>query len=168
MGHPELGLRGTCEFAGSRVALSAALYQAINQLSLKEILVPVPWQDVDFFQLLRAAGVEMQWIHLPDHTMRVINLPGLMNDLRGYIAARLDASLRRGLRFEQSGPLLGHKGGDVYRISRGKDSLELNGWDLTRLVMGDPGAPVSGPGALAEILPALFPLPAFHPGLNYH
>jgi hypothetical protein len=168
MGHPELGIRGTCEFAGSRVALTAALAAAVDQSGIKEIHVPVPWQDADFIQLLRSAGATDEWIPLPDHTLRVIDFPGLMNDLRGYVAARLEPGLRRGLRFEQSGPLLGHNGGDHYAIIRGKDRLDLNGWDLTRLVMGAPDVTISGPGALAEILPAIFPLPSFHPGLNYH
>jgi GNAT superfamily N-acetyltransferase len=168
MGHPELGIRGICEFAGSRVALTAALAAAVEQFRLKEIHVPVPWQDSDFFSLLVSSGAKYEWTPLPDHTMRVIDFPGLMNDLKGYVAARLSPGLRRGLRFEQSGPLLGHNGGDRYAIIRGKDRLDLNGWDLTRLVMSSPDCDITGPGALTEILPQIFPLPSFHPGLNYH
>jgi hypothetical protein len=77
----------------------------------------------------------------------------------------------RGLRFEQSGPLLGGTGNDHYTITRGSDRLELDGAEMTRLVMGnaDPHAEaIQAPGPLAEVISALFPLPSFMPGLNYH
>jgi hypothetical protein len=42
---------------------------------------------------------------------------------------------------------------------------------MTRLVMGIPAEMASevsiGSGALSKIIPALFPLPSFLPGLNY-
>jgi hypothetical protein len=79
--------------------------------------------------------------------------------------------LLRGLRFEQSGPLLGGLGADQYTITRGTNRLQLDGASMTRLIMGRTDIETESinlPGALAEIIPALFPLPSFLPGLNYH
>ena len=89
------------------------------------------------------------------------------------LQARLDKNLLRGLRFEQSGPLLGGIGNDRYAITRGTERLELDGAQMTRLVMGSTDVeaaslPVPTSGALREAISALFPLPSFLPGLNYH
>jgi len=94
-----------------------------------------------------------------------------MDKLRPILRARLDANLLRGLRFKQSGPLLGGLGTDRYTITRGSDRLELDGASMTHLIMGKTeleAEPINLPGALAEVIPALFPLPSFLPGLNYH
>lgn len=85
--------------------------------------------------------------------------------------ARLDARLLRGLRFEQSSPLLGDQGGDRYAIVRGRERLELDGAAMTCLVLGSADSPtgsVPATGALREVISTLFPLPSFLPGLNYH
>jgi GNAT superfamily N-acetyltransferase len=156
-------VRELFEYAGSRVALVGALAEVMTRLGLRELRLLVPWQDVDFLQLLRGQGVTGDHIPLIGHTMRIVDFPGLMSDLRPYVRARLAAHLRRGLRFEQEG--------DRYAILQGQERLELDGATMTRLVMGAsaevaPDVPVA-PGALSEIIPALFPLPSFLPGLNY-
>jgi hypothetical protein len=178
-------VREVFEYAGSRVALVRALVEVMARLNLRELRLLVPWQDVDFLQLLRERGVTGDHIPLIGHTMRIVNFPGLMSDLQPYVRARLTGSLRRGLRFEQEGPALGEAGpelrrrveGDRYSIVRGRERLELDGAAVTRLVMGIPAemAPdvavrfstADGSGALGEIIPALFPLPSFLPGLNF-
>ena len=166
---PEPRPRYLFEYAGSRIATASALPLILEQFRLPEIQVPVPWQDVDLIHLLRASGTAPAWTTLPDHTIRVISFPGLMADLRAYARARLRPDLRRGLRFEQSGPLLGGSGEDRYTIRRGKDRLELDGAAMTRLIMGDPhGETLPTPGALAEIIAGLFPLPSFYTGMDYH
>jgi hypothetical protein len=162
--HPrEQGVREVMEYAGSRVALVSSLAQATAGLNLRELRLAVPWQDVDLLRLLREQGIAGDRIPMPEHTMRIINFSGLMADLRPYVQARLPASLRRGLRFEQEK--------DRYAIVRGRERLELDGGAMTRLVMGIPqdmagGLPIAS-GALGEIIAALFPLPSFWPGLNY-
>jgi len=175
----EAGAREVVEYAGSRVALVGALARVMERLNLRELRLHVPWQDVDFLRLLREQGITGDPIPLLGHTMRVVNFPGLMSDLRPYLRARLTRGLRRGLRFEQEGLALsqspeqgeGEAGGDRYAIVRGRERLELDGATMTRLVMGIPAemAPevTIGSGALGEIIPALFPLPSFLPGLNY-
>jgi GNAT superfamily N-acetyltransferase len=168
--HDDAGMREVFEYAGSRVALVAGLAQVMERLNLWEMRLLVPWQDVDFLQLLRGPGGTRRHVPL-EHTMRIVDLPGLMSDLRPYVGARLTAQQRRGLRFEQEGLAPGKVAGDRYAIVRRQERLELDGATMTRLVMGAPDEMrpnVSlGSGALSEIVPALFPLPSFLPGLNY-
>ena len=168
LGRPEAGIRHVREYAGSRLALAEAPELIKTRQNISQIGWPVGWQDVDLIHLLREKGHLAHQVALPEHTLRIINLPGLMRDLRPYLRARLEARLRRGLCFEQTGALLGATGTDRYALARGKDRLEMDGADMTRLVLGAPDRPaVQAPGALAEIVPALFPLPSFMPGLNY-
>jgi GNAT superfamily N-acetyltransferase len=165
------GIRHVGEYAGSRLALADALKIIMTQNDLKELFWSVALQDVELIHLLQGGGNNGAIAPLSGHTLRIINFPGFMNDLRPILRARLDANLLRGLRFEQSGPLLGGLGADQYTITRGTDRLQLNGASMTSLIMGDSNIEVKSihlPGALAEIIPALFPLPSFLPGLNYH
>jgi GNAT superfamily N-acetyltransferase len=168
---PDSGIRHIGEYAGSRVTLADAIPLLMNASHLKELIWQVPWQDVDLIQLLEGSGYHGQTTYLYGHTLRIVNFPGFMADLRPLLQARVDAKLLRGLHFEWSGPPIGGTGNDRYAIRRGPDRLELDGAAMTLLVMGnaDPQAePVHAPGALEEIISALFPLPSFLPGLNYH
>ncbi len=181
---PDSGVREVYEYAGSRVALAGALAEVMARLDLRGLRMFVPWQDADFLRLLHERGVAGVRLPLPEHTMRIVNLPGLMSDLRDYVEACFDARLWRGLRFEQEG--------DRFRAVLGRERLELDGGEITRLVMGAPADGRSRPqtvginvrgrtvnvrgrtinvrsvsGTLGEIIPALFPLPSFLPGLNF-
>jgi len=165
------GIRHVGEYAGSRLALADALPVIMTTNHLKDFFWQVAWQDMELIQLLQDRGYIGSAVPLDGHTLRIINFPKFMNDLRPILRARLDAKLLRGLRFEQSGPLLGGLGADQYVIRRGADRLELNGASMTHLIMGNTNieaVTIHLPGALAEIIPALFPLPSFMPGLNYH
>ncbi len=167
---PDAGIRYVSEYAGSRVALAGALERLCASGDVQELTVPVPWQDFELIQVLEERAYRSTLGPLEGHTLRIVDFPGLMRDLRPLLRARLGANLLRGLRFEQSGPLLGGTGADRYAIVRGRERLELDGAGMTRLVMGSAARepePVAPAGALAEILPALFPLPSFLPGLNY-
>jgi hypothetical protein len=168
---PGLGIRQVGEYAGSRSALVDAIPVLMTTSNLQDLIWPVAWQDVELIQLLRDGGFQGNMTNLEGHTLRIINFPEFMKDLRPILRARLDAKLLRGLRFEQRGPLLGGIGDDRYTILHGSDRLELDGAAMTRLVMGsaDPQSEsVHAHGALAEIISAIFPLPSFLPGLNYH
>jgi predicted acetyltransferase len=166
-----LGVRHVGEYAGSRVALADAIPVLMSTGGLKELTWHVPWQDLELIQLLQDSGYTGSITNLDGYTLRIIDFPGFMKDLRPFLQARLEKSLLRGLYFEQSGPLLGGLGKDRYTITHGRDRLELDGAGMTLLVMGnsDPYAQaVHAPGELVEIISALFPLPSFLPGLNYH
>jgi len=167
----EAGIRHVGDYAGSRLALVEALKVIMTREHLKEFSWQVSWQDVDLIQLLQESGLKGTEAPLDGHTLRILNFSRFMADLRPMLRARLDANLLRGLRFEQSGPILGGLGVDRYTITRGTDRLELDGASMTSLIMGrtqNETEPINLSGALAEIIPALFPLPSFLPGLNYH
>jgi len=164
------GFRHVGEYAGSRLALADALKIIMTTQNLKEFSWPIPWQDIDLIRLLQEGGFKGTETPLYGNTLRIINFPKFMADLRPLLRARLDEISLRGLRFGQSGPLLGGLGADRYTITRGSDRLELDGASMTRLIIGGIDVetePQNFSGALAEILPALFPLPTFSPGLNY-
>jgi len=165
------GIGHVGEYAGSHSALAQSLNMIMTANHLKELFWSVAWQDVELIHLLQGDGYNGTAMPLYGHTLRIINFAKFMNDLRPILRARLDANLLRGLRFEQSGPLLGGLGADQYAITRGVDRLQLDGASMTRLIMGDTNIEAKSihlPGALAEIIPTLFPLPSFLPGLNYH
>ena len=167
---PSAGVRHVGEYAGSRPALVQAIHRIMATDNLQDVSWPVAWQDFELIQLLEISGYIGNITNLDGHTLRIINFAGVMQDLRPVLQARLDAKLLRGLRFEQSGPLLGGIGDDRYTIIRGSDRLELDGAAMTQLVMGNANTQeaLPAPGALAEVISALFPLPSFLPGLNYH
>lgn len=169
----ETGIRHVGEYAGSRSALVDALNLIVTKGNLKELTWPVAWQDIELIQLLQDSGYGGNMTHLDGATYRIIDFPGLIKDLRPMLKARLDKNVLRGLRFEQSGPLLGGIGKDRYSITRGTERFELDGAQMTRLVMGSTdldaeSMSIPTSGALAEVISALFPLPSFLPGLNYH
>lgn len=165
------GIRHVSEYAGSRAALAQAIKRIVTKDSLQMVHWSVAWQDQELIQLLTDDGNEGSPVPLYGHTLRILNFPHFMKGLRPMLDAHLDAKLLRGLRFEQSGPLLGDQGGDRYAIVRGRDRLELDGAAMTRLVMGNSDTQaeaIHATGVLDEVVSTLFPLPSFLPGLNYH
>jgi hypothetical protein len=181
MGNPDQGIYDVTEYAGSRLALAAGLRQMLStdaylQPAIRELHMAIPWQDVDLLQSLEGINSQTGVTSLPDHTMRLLNFPALRQDLAAYIAARLPIKLRLGLRFEQFGPLQADPGGGeasdgrmavAWKSGKITERLELSCAEMTALVMGGYGAQPELRGALAEIVPALFPLPSFLVGLNY-
>lgn len=172
MGQPEAGARIVMEYAGSRTALAAAAALILSQPGMRILVWPAPWQDQELIELLQGMGCRGVSMPLHDHTMRIINFPGLMTDLQPYQHRRLDALDWNDLRFEQTGPLLSASGDDRYIIARGHDRLELNGAEMTGLVMGGLDeahvAPKIASSGLKNLISALYPLASFSPGLNYH
>ena len=165
------GVRHVGEYAGSRLALMDALNMIIAKSNLQEVSWQVAWQDIELIKLLQHSGYNGTVAPLYGHTLRIINFPEFMDDFRPLLRERLDKNLLRGLRFEQSGPLLGGIGIDRYTIIRGSDRCELDGAAMTSLVMGSIESetkPIHTFGTLAEVISVLFPLPSFLPGLNYH
>jgi len=156
----ELVLQG--EWSGSRTALVAALPHLMDRLDLGELWLAAPWQDADLRQLLHGQGVHGTSSTLFGHTMRILDYPALMGDLRGYVTSRLTSAQRCGLVFDQEG--------DSYTIARGSDRLVLDGAGMTRLVLGTPvDSEKPWPalaGDLGAIVAGLFPLPSLPPGLN--
>lgn len=169
--NPTTGIRHVSEYAGSHLALAEAIEQIMRESDLQEIYWPVAWQESELTHLLRTHGYEGKVAPLDGHTWRILDFAGFMKDLQPILQARFDPKLLRGLRFEQSGPLLGGSGADRFTILRGSERLDLDGAAMTHLVLGNAdrqAGPVQAPGALSELITHLFPLPSFLPGLNYH
>jgi GNAT superfamily N-acetyltransferase len=161
-------IRCVLEYAGSRVALAGAASLILTDLGLEALQFPVAWQDSDLAHLLQDCDPQPGMIHLPDHTLRLLNFPGLMHALRPHLLACLSPSQRRGLRFAQTGPLLAAAGVDRLSITHGFERLDLDGAGMSALVFGDPAGQRAVPGHLGELVNAIFPLPAFMLGLDYH
>ena len=150
------------EYAGSRVALLDALAQLMGRLDLKELWMAVAWQDADLRQMIWKRGISGESTTMFGHTMRIVDFPGLLADLKDYVGARMTAHQLRAVRFYQDG--------DRYAIVHGPHRMELDGAAMTRLVLGPASAmetktPVPAPSP-GEIASQLFPLPSFLPGLN--
>ncbi len=115
------GIRHVSEYAGSRSALAEAIRQIVTISSLQEVYWPVAWHETDLIQLLMDIGYAGSAAPLYGHTLRILDFPAFMKDLRPILQACLDAKLLRGLHFEQNGPLLAGAGADRYAIFRGTE-----------------------------------------------
>jgi predicted N-acetyltransferase YhbS len=172
MGKPENRRRSIREYAGNRVALAGALPLILSHPETGELIWPVPWQDQELIDLLAEVGCQRETITLPDHTLRILNFPGLMADLQQYQQKHLAGIKQEGLRFEQTGPLLSAHGDDRFMISQGESYLALNGAHMTGMVMGGLEETAItqqiASSGLQNLISALYPLPSFFPGLDYH
>lgn len=172
--HPDTGERGIFEWAGDGAALARAAVDLAANHGLSQLEIHVPWQDEITADMLHytCPGAETSDVPLPDHTLRILHFPGLMETLRPRFAGLVGPKITQGLAFEQSGPLLAGAGDDHCAITLGNERLELDGAAMSRLVFGDstgadPAASLA-PGALQEVLHAVFPLPSFFAGLSFH
>jgi GNAT superfamily N-acetyltransferase len=166
-----VGIRHVSEYAGSRAALAEAIKLILTEDGLQKVHWSVAWQDLELIQSLKGYGYDGSPVPLYGHTLRILDFPRFMKALRPLLVSRLDAKILRGLRFEQGGPLLGDQGGDRYAIVRGRERLELDGATMTHLVLGSADSQagtIHANSALTEVISAIFPLPSFLPGLNYH
>jgi predicted N-acetyltransferase YhbS len=149
--------RWVSEYAGSRAALLDAMPLLFDATGVKLIAFAVLAQDRDLQYRFQRLGLELNWRTISG-TMRIINLPGLMSDLKDYLAARLlERDLCR-LSFEQDGETC------IFRV--GEESVALDLSAAAHLVCGGPEAPEIA-GDLGRVLSAVFPLPTIQPGFNY-
>ncbi len=155
---PEDRRRIVAEYAGSRAALGAALPSLFEAGEFEQIEFRAPRWDRELAHLFERQGLELRPTTLAGHTMRLLDLPRLMQRLRPYVAARLRSAPARRLRFEQRGSVC------VFALGDEKADLDLA--LSAKLVLGGPGAPRVG-GELGRVLGTLFPLPLPMPGLNY-
>lgn len=148
--------RWVSEYAGCRGAIVEALPLILEQGRVEELHLRVLGDDTELAYLLEGRGLSLTPT-TASGTHRLLNLPGLMRDLRPYLAARLPRAVLRQLTFEQRG--------DICRIALGDEQIEMDLSQGIGLVMGGPTAPqVRGElgRVLADIFPAPFPLPGFN------
>jgi len=149
--------RWVAEYAGSRAALLDALPLLFEATEAPLILFDALAQDTDLRYRFCRAGLEITWRTISG-TIRLIDLPGLMDDLQDYLAARLPECDLSHLSFAQDG--------ETCTFALGEETLALDLSAAARLVCGGPDAP-QVPGDLGRVLSAIFPLPTIQPGLNY-
>ena len=173
--NPKTTRRAVWEFAGDHEALLAGADLLLREGKLTELRFSLPSWQTGLIDALRALGLEQRMTAMDDHTMRILNFPSMCESLRPYIIARVGDEVYRDLSFEQRGPLLRDSATLVDEgrcaIVLGGKRFELDTMQMTRLVMGDPEnhlADVEIPGGLSQVVNALFPLPSFLTGLNFH
>jgi len=158
-GHsPEDRRRHVTEYAGSRAALADGLPALFEASGLEQIEFAVPTHDRELPGIFTRQGLGLKPGTLEAHTIRLLDLPRLMRQLRPYVAARLTRSEARQLCFRQG------EGGCAFAL--GEEELELNLPQSAALVLGGPEAPEVG-GELGRVLGSLFPVPFPMPGMNY-
>ncbi len=153
----EQSTRSVGDYGGSRAAILGALSLICKTGGISSVSFRLPRQDRELSYLLSSQGFALKPTTFSG-THRILNLPGLMRDLRPYLAARLPGSQLRRLSFDQSG--------ESCAIALGSERLDVDLSAAARLVLGGKGAPQVG-GELGEVLRAVFPLPFPMPGFNY-
>lgn len=153
--HPR---RLVVEYAGSREALLESLPSLFETSGFERITLRAPAWDRELVYLLKRAELAPKPTTLPEHTIRLLDLPRLMRRLRSYTAERLSPADVRGLTFEQEGSRCIFGFGD--------EKLELDLRRAAALVLGGPEAPLVE-GQLGRVVASLFPVPFPLPGLNY-
>lgn len=153
---PRSRARDVCEYAGSRAAIVEAIPLILEAADIEEIGAVVLGHDRELAYLLASRGIELAPITLAG-TLGLLDLPGLMRDLRPYLAARLPRADLRRLSFDQRG------GSCVLQFC--EDRLELPAPQATLRVLGSPDSPSVG-GELGRILADIFPVPFPTPGFN--
>lgn len=173
--NPETSRRVVWETAGDQSALLAGADLLLREGKLTELRFSIPSWHTELIDALRDLGLEPRATAMDDHTMRILNFPSMYASLKPYIIARLGEEVYNDLRFEQSGPLLRDSATLIDEgrcaIVLGCERFELDTMQMTRLVMGDPEnqlADVEIPGWLRHVVKAIFPLPSFVAGLNFH
>ena len=157
-GEPGDTTRFVAEYAGSRAAILAALPSLFEVGVVSSAQFSVPGWDRDMLHLLAGIGAPLAPVTLPDHTIRLLNLPGLIQQLRGHLAALLPRRDLRRLSFGQQGEKC------FLRFADEEAELDLS--QAARLVFGAPDAPDMS-GDLGRVLSRIFPLPIPPPGVNY-
>jgi predicted N-acetyltransferase YhbS len=151
-------VRALGEYAGARAAVLAALPLLLRAAELGGIRLSVPQFDQELTYLLRAQGHQLRAGTMPDHTIRLVNLPGLMKALRPYLRAHLSASELRRLECEQAD--------DTFRFALSDHRAEMGVSEAGRLLFDGKRIPRIS-GDLHRALSLLTPIPIPLPGLNY-
>jgi len=150
--------RVVAEYAGSRAALLDGLPALASAAGIERVHFRLLGQDRELSYLLRRRGVALRPGRISG-TLRLLNLPGLLRDLRPYLSARLPrADLRRFTATQE---------GDTCTFAYDSQSLALNLSQAAPLVLGGPEETPTPGGELGRVLAAIFPVQLPMPGFNY-
>jgi len=144
------------EYAGSRTAILRALPLLLEDLGLTEVSLPFARCDREMLHLITTRGIPVI-PRLLDGTYRMIDMVGLLRDLKPYLASRLSWSEARQLVCTmQDG---------AYELSVGEQRMSVTPAEAVELVLGSPeGRPI--PAGIANLASCVFPLPMVPTGLN--
>ena len=155
---PREPIRALSEYGGARSALLDGLPSLLAAGELKELRGAFPTHDRELTYLLRQRGVALKRETIPSHTVRLLNLDGLMGDLRPRFTTRLAVPDLRAFHGTQSG--------ESCTFQLGEETAELDLSQAGLLVLGGMTKPKVA-GDLGRVLNTVFPVPLPLPGLNY-
>ncbi len=156
-GRPDTEFRWISEYAGSRAALLEAVPLLLEAEHTAELHFAALAQDAELRHRFHRLGLPVEQLTVSG-TIRLLDLPGLMQDLAPYVAQRLPAADVSRLSFAQEEDLC------TFRLGEEEMTLDLS--EAARIVCGAPDAPEVS-GDLGRVLARLYPLPTIAPGLNY-
>lgn len=145
------------EIAGSRLAVLAALPAALRESGLHSAEVTAPVADRELAVLAEAYALPAR-LRGFEGTIKIIDAPGLLGALQGWIEERAGGVSAEG----GSTP--------AARFSLGPESIVVEkAEDLAALLFGSVERPARAmpPGPLARLLSRTFPVPLPMYGLNY-
>jgi len=145
------------EYAGSRAAILDALPAIFQAAGLTRLRFRILGHDQELIYLLSRLNLQLTPATFYG-THRLLDLPGLMRQLRPYLAARLPRADLRRLSFQQEG--------ETCTFAYGNEHLQLDLTKAVALVLGAPDAPKLS-GDLHRLLSTIYPLPFPTPGFNY-
>ena len=150
--------RVVAEYAGSRAAILEGLPALASAAGIERIHFRLLGQDRELLYLLNRRGAALRPGRISG-TLRLLNLPGLLRDLRPYLSARLPrADLRRFTATQQ---------GETCTFAYDTQRLALNLSQAAPLVLGGPEETPAPGGELGRVLAAIFPVQLPMPGFNY-
>jgi hypothetical protein len=148
------------EIAGSRAAFLAALPGVLEQAGLTEIEIEAPASDGELCVLAEAYSLPSRPLGFHG-TVKIIDVPGVLRSLEGWIAERAGEAAAARLRIEP--------GAQTRFCLDGESMVVASTEDLAALLFGSRERPVPEPlpGRLAEVLGRVFPVPLPGYGLSY-
>lgn len=156
------GRLAIAEYGGSRKTVINSIKALFARHDVEELQFFVAEHDLEFLHILKQQDFEGVKGSLEGHTLKIINLPRLMDRLASYIQERVGREIAGSLKFAQDG--------DKSKIIYKHESMELDGESLPVLIFGTHDEAekeiISSAKSMTSIFQALFPLPFVWPGLN--
>ncbi|MGQ9630990.1 MAG: GNAT family N-acetyltransferase [bacterium] len=146
------------EYGGSREVVLSAIRPIFEEYGVGAMSLSVPLWDAEMLSLMRERGFASTAVDLRGHTLKVLDLPGLIRGLRPYFE-------------ERRIKVTAGEDGSRFVLAISGEEFPIEGEEnLTKFIFGT--AEGSGPtihlsGEMGDLLRSLFPIPFPIPGLNY-
>jgi len=150
------------EFAGSRVAIISAIKQLFEKYPIEELSIGIIPQDTELFLIFKNLGLKPRVTSL-GNTMRIINLPLLIQHFRPYIRQKLSTKVADQF-------FVGKENGKHFFQFQDEKFFVVDEGKLVEMVLGTPDESEQSimpmGNKLGEVLKTIFPIPFVIPGLN--